>query len=230
MSIVIPKQNLLDILPDDVLKIIIKYKLSYDFDDEYDTDYVKSKYNSLYEPDTIYKIATDIIFDKKWNFDFKPKIPYDIVSRIIWNKAELDFVKNKLLETETTNFDYLKYFNRYLKREVFLTKFEIGKTYYKSFKNKKTKEKINLPFVILERRKLDFGYHHNYYDIIANVINTDIKFRSRVNNKYLSKLEDDNNIYIKECSTLLLTLRDNAEFAKYLKDNNLSVIRYNFDS
>ena len=223
-----PKQNLLDILPDDVMKIIIKYKLSIDFDDGYDGMFIRSKYNSLYDPDTIYKIANNIIFDKKWNFDFKPKNIYDDFSHLKLNKAKLDFVKNKLHETETSNFDYLTYFKRYCKNEIFLKKFEIGKTYYKSFKNKNTKETINLSFVILERQKLHFGNHIYYYDIIANISNTDVKFRSRIDNEYLSNLEDDNNIYFKECSRL--TLRDNTEFAKYLKDNNLSVIRYNFDS
>ena len=66
-----PKQNLLDILPDDVMKIIIKHKISYDFHDEYDWDFVKSKYNSLYNCSSIYEIAEDIINEKKMEVYFQ---------------------------------------------------------------------------------------------------------------------------------------------------------------
>ena len=165
-----PKQNLLDILPDDVMKIIIKHKISYDFDDEYDWDFVKSKYNSLYNCSSIYEIAEDIINEKKWKFIFNDPMPYDDANYSFrLDKAKLDFVKNKMIENETSNFDYLTYFKRYLKKEVLLKKFEIGKTYHKSFKNKNTKETINLPFVIVEIQKLHFG---NY--IIANISNNDV--------------------------------------------------------
>jgi hypothetical protein len=217
-----PKQNLLDILPDDVMKIIIKHKISYDFDDEYDWDFVKSKYNSLYKSSSIYDIVEDIINEKKWKFIFNDPMPYDDAN---WsfrhNYAMLDFVKNKMIENETTNFDYLKHFKRYLKKEVLSREFEIGKTYHKSFKNKNTKETINIPYVIIERER-----NH----IIANVINTDVNFRSHIDKDYITKKEDDNNIYLKEY--FKLDLEQNKEFAKYLKDNNLSVrsYMYKFDS
>jgi|TARA_Y100000389_G_scaffold25195_1_gene21875 hypothetical protein len=220
-------QNYLDILPYDVMKLIVNHKIRIDFNSDYDSIFVRKVFNGLYEPDTIYKIAFTIICNKALDFQFKPEREYDDFNQLYMNKAKLDFVKNKLIETETDNFDYLKYFSRYVKTEVISKRFEIGNVYHKAFKDRNTKIRTIIPFVIIERQKILFG-DITYYDIIANIINTDVVFRSRIVNEYQYDLEDDKNVYIIECSKL--KLQENPALSKYLKDNNLSAVRYNIES
>ena len=205
------KSNLLDLLPDDVLRIIVKHKVNYDFDDEYDYDFVKSKYNRLYTSFSLNSISFKIIQDNNWKFIFKDPKPYEDGNYDYRKRAsEIDFVKQKLIDSNN-NFDYLKYFKRYLKK-IIEKKFIVGNTINRSFKNKTTKEVITIPFTIL-RREDDY--------MIAEIEGTNIEVYLNINFEENIK-EDEENIYLKEYANFTM----NKDLEKYLKEKNLKVIRY----
>ena len=189
-----------------------------DFDDY---NIVKYKYNKLYIPHTLNIIANKLIEYYNWNYKFIDPNPYDDCNYYSRKeKAKLDFVKEKL--NDSTNFDYLNHFKRYTKKEIAIKKFEIDNTFNKTFKNKQNNT-ITITFIITDRKKI----YENYEYFVAKVSGTDVYIKTNINLEWIDKKEDDNNVYYKESSRL--DLRENNNFNKYMKDNNLKIIRYNLD-
>jgi len=210
------ESNLWDLLPDDVMPNIVKYKVKMDFDD--------NKYNRLFNQYALFKIANELIENNNWNYKFIDPNPYDDCNyyyRI--EKAKLDFVKEKL--NDSTKFDYLNYFKTYIKKEKATKKFEIGNTFNRTFKSIKNNEKktITITFIITDRKKI----HENYEYFVAKVSGTDVYIKSNIILDWVNISNDDNYVYYKEFSTL--DLRENNNFNKYMKDNNLYIIRYRLD-
>jgi len=210
------ESNLWDLLPDDVMPNIVKYKVKMDFDD--------NKYNRLFNQYALFKIANELIENNNWNYKFIDPNPYDDCNyyyRI--EKAKLDFVKEKL--NDSTKFDYLNYFKTYIKKEKATKKFEIGNTFNRTFKSIKNNEKktITITFIITDRKKI----YENYEYFVAKVSGTDVYIKSNIILDWVNISNDDNYVYYKEFSTL--DLRENNNFNKYMKDNNLYIIRYRLD-
>ena len=208
--------NLWDLLPDDVMPNIVKYKVKMDFDD--------NKYNILFNQYALFKIANELIENNNWNYKFIDPNPYDDCNYYYRKeKAKLDFVKEKL--NDSTKFDYLNYFKTYIKKEKATKKFEIGNTFNRTFKSIKNNEKktITITFIITDRKKI----YENYEYFVAKVSGTDVYIKSNIILDWVNISNDDNYVYYKEFSTL--DLRENNNFNKYMKDNNLYIIRYRLD-
>jgi len=71
----IEQTNLWDLLNDDIMPHIVKYKVKMDFNDYWDRDFVLSKYNSLYNSNSISVIASNIIDSNNWDFTFNDPLP-----------------------------------------------------------------------------------------------------------------------------------------------------------
>ena len=210
------ESNLWDLLPDDVMPNIVKYKVKMDFDD--------NKYNRLFNQYALFKIANELIENNNWNYKFIDPNPYDDCNYYYrTEKAKLDFVKEKL--NDSTKFDYLNYFKTYIKKEKATKKFEIGNTFNRTFKSIKNNEKktITITFIITDRKKI----YENYEYFVAKVSGTDVYIKSNIILDWVNISNDDNYVYYKEFSTL--DLRENNNFNKYMKDNNLYIIRYRLD-
>ena len=210
------ESNLWDLLPDDVMPNIVKYKVKMDFDD--------NEYNILFSQYSLFRIANELIENNNWNYKFIDPNPYDDCNYYSRKeKAKLDFVKEKL--NDSTNFDYLNYFKTYIKKEKATKKFEIGNTFNRTFKSIKNNEKktITITFIITDRKKID----ENYEYFVAKVSGTDVYIKSKIILEWVDISNDDNYVYYKEFSTL--DLRENNKFVKYMKENNLYIIRYRLD-
>lgn len=207
------KTNLWDLLPDDVIPHIVKHKVKMDFNNKWDYDFIISKYNSLYNSHSINNIANELIRDNNWKFKFIDPNPYDDANyNCRLEKAKIDFVREKL--KDTNNFDYLNYFKKYTNKEVVLKRFDVGKTYYRTFKNTNTGQIIKIPFTITERDDVKIiGLECKGY-FTAVLDGTDVYVRLAVNYEIDKKKKDDNNLYLNEYTNIYLGL--NKELEKYL--------------
>ena len=227
--------NLWNVLPDDVIPHIIKHKIKLDFDRKWDYDFVVSKYNCNYDNNTLKEIALSILNKNNWDYKsylYEQKKGQSICDDYYdeyTDKLIFDFLIKKLQEDIENNitFEYLNYFKEYTKREVILKKFEIGKTYYRTFKHTKTKEAFIVPFTIIEREDIVSIGKECKGVITAIIIGTDVKVRLCVNYDE-DKKKDDNNLYLNEYTEISLGL--NKDLQRYLEDNNLKVIRYRINA
>jgi|DEB0MinimDraft_10_1074344.scaffolds.fasta_scaffold09149_5 hypothetical protein len=228
--------NLWDILPDDVIPHIVKHKIKLDFDKNWDYDFVVSKYNCLYDHSTLKHIAINILDNKKWDWESylyeqtKCQSICDVYFDEYTDKLIFDFLITKLQDDieNNLNFEYLNYFKEYTKKEeVILKRFDVGKTYYRTFKNKETNETIKIPFTIIEREDIvSIGFECKAY-ITAVVDGTDIKVRLCVNYE-IDRKKNRFRLYLNEYTEISLGL--NKDLQKYLEDNNLKVIRYRINA
>ena len=228
--------NLWDILPDDVIPHIVKHKIKLDFDKKWDFDFIVSKYNSNYNHNTLNEIALNILDKNNWDYRTylnertKRQAICDDYYDEYTDKLILDYLIKKLQEDieNNLNFEYLNYFKEYTKKEVILKRFDVGKTYYRTFKNKETNETIKIPFTIIEREDIVSIGKDCKGTIIAVIDGTDIKVRLRLNYVDDKKKKDDDNLYLNEYVELHLCL--NKKLREYLEDNNLKVIRYKINA
>lgn len=219
--------NLWDLLPDDVIPHIVKHKVKMDFNNKWDWDFIVSKYNSLYNNNTLKEIAIKILNDNNW--DYKDYLREKQKNISICDDYFDKDIENKILEylilnlQDTNNFDYLNYFKKYTNKEVVLKRFDVGKTYYRTFKNTNTGQIIKIPFTITERDDVKIiGLECKGY-FTAVLDGTDVYVRLAVNYEIDKKKKDDNNLYLNEYTNIYLGL--NKELEKYLNQNNLKVIR-----
>jgi hypothetical protein len=224
--------NLWDLLPDDVMPNIVKYKVKMDFDSKWDYNLIVSKYNSLYDYNTLNHIAIKILDDNDW--DFRDYLKEKKKGVALCDDYYDEFCRERLFEfvifklQEKGDLNYLKYFNEYTKKEVVLKRFKVGKTYYKTFKNIDTKETIKIPFTITKRDDvITIGIECKGH-FTANIDGTDINVRLTINYEEDKKRKDDDNLYINEYTEL--TFCKNRDLERYLKYNNLKIIRYRMNA
>ena len=224
--------NLWDLLNDDIKPHIIKHKIKLDFDEKWDYDFVVSKYNCNYDHKSLKHIAFDIFQDKNWDYrDYLNEKTrgqaicddyYDVyIDKIIFEcliKNLEDDINNNL------NFEYLNHFKEFTKKEVILKRFDVGKKYYRTFRNIETKETIKIPFTIIEREDIKTIGKECKAVITAIIDDTDVKVRLIINYEEDKKRNDDNNLYLNEYTEIYLG--NNKDLTRYLEDNNLKVIRY----
>ena len=229
--------NLWDSLPDDVIPNIIKHKVKIDFNSKWDNDLIISKYNSLYDHSTLNQIAIKILNDNNW--DYKGYLKEQIRGEALCDDYYDKFCEDKIYEfliknlqediNNNLNFEYLNYFKEYTKKEIVLKRFDVGKTYYRTFKNTETKETIKTPFTITKRDDVDTIGLDCKGHFTAVINGTDVKVRLCINYEIDKKLRDDeNNLYINEYTNILLG--GNKKLEKYLYQNNLKIIRYRINA
>jgi hypothetical protein len=195
--------NLWDLLPNDVMPYIVTHKFNMDFNpkDNYN-------FNKLYIK---YETKEGII--EKIYKDYKCKMSADVKRSIDWidgfgewnrlmmaekAKCVFEIIKGK------TNFDYLYYFTRYLKKEVFNKKFKVGSNYYTNLNNINTNENIKVGFTITEIN--DDILYVKLLDGDDKILRLPILFNL--------KKEDDENIYYDQYTKLY-------DEENYFKKNNL---------
>ena len=228
--------NLWDILPNDVIPHIVKHKIKLDFDRKWDYDFVVSKYNSNYEHNSLNEIALSILNKNNWDYKsylYEQKKGQSICDDYYdeyTNKLIFEFLIKNLEDNinNNLNFEYLNYFKEYTKKEVILKRFDVGKTYYRTFKNTGTNETIKIPFTIIEREDIVSIGKDCKGTIIAVIDGTDIKIKLRLNYEDDKKKKEDDKLYINEYAELHLCL--NKKLREYLEDNNLKVIRYRINA
>tara|TARA_R110002049_G_scaffold155863_1_gene320810 strand:+ start:2704 stop:3462 length:759 start_codon:yes stop_codon:yes gene_type:complete len=225
----IEQNSLWDLLPDDVMPHIVKHKVKMDFDDDWDYNFVISKYNSLYNPSSLSVIASNIIDSNNWDFTFNDPCPYDDSYGNYKYREEKDMIRFVIEKLENqNNLDYLNHFKKYTKPEVVLKRFDVGNTYYRTFKNTETKQTIKIPFTITKRddvKTIGLDCKGNFTAVIDD---TDVDVRLSVDYEEDKKKKDDNNLYLNEYTNIYLGA--NKKLEKYLKQNNLKAIRYRIDA
>jgi len=228
--------NLWDMLPDDVIPNIVKHKIKLDFDRNFNWDFVVSKYNSNYDHNSLIQIAFNILNNNNWDYishlkeKTRGRAICDDYYRECNEKIILEFLIKNLEDDiqNNLNFQYLNYFKQYIKKEVILKRFDVGKRYYRTFKNTKTKENIKIPFTIIEREDIVSIGFENKAGITAVIDGTDVKVRLSVNYEKDKKKKDDDNLYLNEFVEISIWL--NKDFKRYLDDNNLKIIRYRINA
>ena len=228
--------NLWDLLPDDVIPHIAKHKIKLDFEEKWDWGFVISKYNSNYDHKSLKYIAFNIFKDKNWDYidylkektrglaicdDYYDGYNDKIIFEFLITNLQAD-INNNL------NYEYLNYFKEYTKPEKILKRFHIGKTYYRTFKNTETKETIKIPFTITKRddvKSIGLDCRGHFTAVIDD---TDVDIRLAINYEIDKKKKDDNNLYLNEYTNIYLGA--NKKLEKYLKHNNLKIIRYRIDA
>lgn len=227
----IEQTNLWDLLNDDIMPHIVKYKVKMDFNDYWDRDFVLSKYNSLYNSNSISVIASNIIDSNNWDFTFNDPCPYDDSYgnyKYREGKEMIKFVIEKL--ENQNNLDYLNHFKKYTKKEVLLNKFVVGNTYYRTFKNKKTGNIIKVPFTITKRDDMKcVGLDYLKALITAKIDDTNVSIRVNVFHEEDKKNKNnENGLYLNEYIEYYKGNQNDLE--KYLEQNNLKTIRYRIDA
>jgi len=225
--------NLWDMLPDDVIPNIVKHKVKMDFNSKWDYDFIVSKYNSLYDYQTLNHIAIKILDDN--NLDFRDYLKEKKKGVALCDDNFDDFCREKRFEflilqlQDKSNFDYLNYFKEYTKKEVVLKRFNVGKKYYRTFRDTNTKETIKIPFTITERNDINTIGLECKGHFTAVVDGTDVNVRLAVNYEIDKKKRDDaDNLYLNEYTEIYLG--GNKELEKYLQQNNLKIIRYRINA
>jgi len=225
--------NLWDMLPDDVISNIVKYKVKMDFNSKWDYDFIVSRYNSLYDYNTLNHIAIKILDDNDW--DFRDYLKEKKKGVALCDDNYDDFCQEKIFEflilnlQDKSNFDYLEYFKEYTKREVILKRFDVGKTYYRTFKNIDTKETIKKSFTITERNNINIIGLECKGHFTAVLDGTDVYVRLAVNYEIDKKKRDTgDSLYLNEYTEIYMG--GNRKLDRYLKDNNLKIIRYRINA